>query len=104
MFVEAKEFKMTYENFLINTYFDSLDSDRFNSFREFEANETTRAIIQKYLEVNSEYPASSLEEKGTVPADLLKKLGRNDFFGLTIPRKYGGVGLKFLRWPTSQSV
>jgi acyl-CoA dehydrogenase family protein 9 len=98
MFVEAKEFKMTYENFLINTYFDSLDSDRFNSFREFEANETTRAIIQKYLEVNSEYPASSLEEKGTVPADLLKKLGRNDFFGLTIPRKYGGVGLSLKQY------
>jgi acyl-CoA dehydrogenase family protein 9 len=56
------------------------------------------AIIQKYLEVNSEYPASSLEEKGTVPADLLKKLGRNDFFGLTIPRKYGGVGLSLKQY------
>jgi len=89
---------MSYENFLINAYFDSLDTDRFNSFREFEANETIQGIIQKYLEVNSEYPASSLEEKGTVPADLLKKLGRNDFFGLTIPRKYGGVGLSLRQY------
>ena len=84
---------MSYENFLINAYFDALDADRFNSFREFEANETTRAIIQKYLEVNSEYPASYLEQKGTVPVELMKKLGRNGFFGLTIPRKYGGGGL-----------
>ena len=89
---------MSYVNFLINAYFDSLDTDRFNSFREFEANETIQGIIQKYLEVNSEYPASSLEEKGTVPADLLKKLGRNDFFGLTIPRKYGGVGLSLRQY------
>ena len=98
MFAEAKELKMSYENFLINAYFDSLDSDRFNSFREFEANETIEVIIQKYLDVNSEYAASSLEEKGTVPADLMKKLGRNNFFGLTIPRKYGGVGLNLRQY------
>ena len=89
---------MIYENFLINTYFDSLDSDRFNSFQEFEANETIEAVIQKYLEVNSEYPASYLEEKGAVPVDLMKKLGSNDFFGLTIPRKYGGIGLNLRQY------
>ena len=89
---------MTYENFLINAYFGSLDTDRFNSFREFEADETTQGIIQKYLEMNSEYPASYLEEKGAVPADLMKKLGRNDFFGLTIPREYGGVGLNLRQY------
>jgi acyl-CoA dehydrogenase family member 9 len=98
VFAEARELKMSYENFLINAYFDSLDSDRFNSFREFEANETIQSIIQKYLDVNSEYPASSLEEKGTVPVDLIKKLGRNNFFGLTIPRKYGGVGLSLRQY------
>ena len=89
---------MTYENFLINAYFDSLDTDRFNSFREFEANETTRDIIEKYLEVNSEYPASIMEEKGTVPADLMEKLGRHDFFGLTIPCKYGGAELSLRQY------
>jgi acyl-CoA dehydrogenase family protein 9 len=98
VFAGAKELKMSYGNFLINAYFDSLDTDRFNSFREFEANETTRAILQKYLEVNSEYPASSLDEKGTVPADLMKKLGCNGFFGLTISRKYGGVGLSLRQY------
>ena len=89
---------MSYENFLMNAYFDALDADRFNSFREFEANETTRAIIQKYLEVNSEYPASYLEQKGTVPVELMKKLGRNGFFGLTISPKYGGAGLSLRQY------
>ena len=89
---------MTYENFLMNAYFESLDADRFNSYQEFEINETTRGIIQKYLEVNSEYPASYLEEKGAVPAELMEKLGNNDFFGLTIPREYGGVGLSLRQY------
>ena len=84
---------MDYENFLINTYFGRLDSEPFNRFKDFESTETTRGIIRKFFEANSEYPPSLLEEQGMVPADLLEKLGRNDFFGLTIPRKYGGVGL-----------
>lgn len=84
---------MDYENFLINIYFGRLDPEPFDRFRDFETNETTRCIIRKFLETNSEYPASLLEEQGAVPADLMEKLGRNDFFGLTIPREYGGVGL-----------
>jgi len=84
---------MDYENFLTNIYFGRLDPEPFDRFSDFEANETTRGIIRKFLEANSEYPASLLEEQGMVPADLMEKLGRNDFFGLTIPREYGGVGL-----------
>jgi len=89
---------MAHENFLINVYFGSLDTDRFNRFRQFEADETTRRIIQKYLEVNSEYPALQMEEKGVVPADLMEKLRRNSFFGLTIPREYGGAGLSLTQY------
>ncbi|MEJ2730521.1 MAG: acyl-CoA dehydrogenase family protein [Deltaproteobacteria bacterium] len=89
---------MTYKNFLINAYFDAFDADCFKSFREFDPDETTRKVIQKYLEVNSEYPASSLEEKGAVPADLMEKLARNGFFGLTIPREYGGLGLSLSQY------
>lgn len=84
---------MDYGNFLTNIYFGRLDPEPFDRFRDFEANETTRDIIGKFLEANSEYPASLLEEQGMVPADLMEKLGRNDFFGLTIPREYGGAGL-----------
>jgi acyl-CoA dehydrogenase family protein 9 len=84
---------MDYGNFLINTYFGRLDPQAFNRFKDFESNETTQGIIRQFLEANSEYPPSLLEEKGMVPADLMEKLGRNDFFGLTIPREYGGIGL-----------
>ncbi|MGD8990503.1 MAG: acyl-CoA dehydrogenase family protein [Desulfobacterales bacterium] len=80
-------------NFLINTYLGRLDPEPFNHFKDFESTERTQGIIRKFLEANSEYPPSLLEKQGVVPAELLKKLGRNDFFGLTIPRQYGGVGL-----------
>ena len=84
---------MDYENFLTNIYFGNFDPEPFEHFRDLEANDVTRDIIGKFLEANSEYPASLLEEEGMVPADLMEKLGRNDFFGLTIPKEYGGVGL-----------
>jgi acyl-CoA dehydrogenase family protein 9 len=97
-FTELQEQKMDYENFLMNLYFGSLDAELFDSFQEFKADETTRGFIQNYFEVNSEYPPSVLEEKGMVPSELLEKLGRNDFFGLTIPRQYGGVGLSLRQY------
>jgi acyl-CoA dehydrogenase family protein 9 len=97
-FTELQEQKMDYENFLMNLYFGSLDAELFDSFQEFKADETTRGFIQNYFEVNSEYPPSVLEEKGMVPSELLEKLGRNDFFGLTIPRQYGGVGLSLQQY------
>jgi len=95
---ERKGLKMNDENFLINAYFGSLDADRLTRFREFKADETTRGFIQKYLELNSEYSPSYLEEKGTIPADLMEKLRRSDFFGLTVPREYGGVGLSLRQY------
>jgi acyl-CoA dehydrogenase family protein 9 len=89
---------MNFENFLVNVYFGLPDAERLSRFREFEADETTRGIIQKYQELNSEYPPSYLEEKGTVPADLMEKLRRSGFFGLTIPREYGGAGLNLRQY------
>ena len=89
---------MAYENFLMNLYFGSLDTEIFNGFQEFEADASTLKVIQNYLEANSQYPPAVLEEKGMVPSELLEKLGRNDFFGLTIPRQYGGVGLNLRQY------
>jgi acyl-CoA dehydrogenase family protein 9 len=98
MLIETQEQRMAYENFLMNLYFGSLDAELFDSFQEFQADASTRGIIENYLEANSEYPPSVLEEKGVVPTELLEKLSRNDFFGLTIPRQYGGVGLSLKQY------
>jgi acyl-CoA dehydrogenase family protein 9 len=54
---------MGYENFLINLYFGTLDTNLFNRFQEFQPDASTRGIIQNYLEMNSEYPPAVLEER-----------------------------------------
>jgi acyl-CoA dehydrogenase family protein 9 len=84
---------MNFDNFLASVYFGSLDMDIFHSFRDLEEDEKTRAITEKYQEITERYPSSSLEERGTIPADLLDELKKIGFFGLNIPKEYGGIGL-----------
>ena len=84
---------MDFDNFLANIYFGSLDMERFHSFQDPEMDEKTREIIEKYQNIIERYPSSYLEEQGTLPTKLLEELKRIGFFGLNIPREYGGVGL-----------
>jgi len=84
---------MNFDNFLANIYFGALDMEKFHSFRDLEEDEKIREITEKYQEITERYPSSYLEEKGTIPADLLDELKRIGFFGLNIPKEYGGVGL-----------
>jgi hypothetical protein len=39
---ELQEQKMAYENFLMNLYFGSLDAELFDSFKEFQVDESTK--------------------------------------------------------------
>ena len=84
---------MNLNNFLANIYFGSLDMEKFHSFHDLEEDEKTREITEKYKEITERYPSSYLEEKGTIPADLLDELKKIGFFGLNIPKEYGGLGL-----------
>jgi acyl-CoA dehydrogenase family protein 9 len=84
---------MDFDNFLANIYFGSLDMERFHSFQDPEMDEKTREIIEKYHNIIERYPSSYLEEQGTLPTELLEELKRIGFFGLNIPKEYGGVGL-----------
>ena len=84
---------MDFDNFLANIYFGSLDMERFHSFQDLEMDEKTREIIEKYQNIIERYPSSYLEEQGTLPRELLEELKRIGFFGLNIPKEYGGVGL-----------
>lgn len=84
---------MSSNGFLTGIYFGSLDLNRFRSYKEQEADQKTKEIINRYLELNNRYPSSYLEEKGTVPPDLIEELKAIGFFGLDIPEEFGGVGL-----------
>lgn len=89
---------MNFDNFLANIYFGSLDMERFHSFQHLEEDEKTKEITEKYQKITEKYPSSYLEEQGTVPTELLEELKRIGFFGLNIPKEYGGVGLNLKQY------
>lgn len=89
---------MNFDNFLANIYFGSLDMERFHSFHHLEEDERTKEVTEKYQKITERYPSSYLEEQGTVPTELLEELKRIGFFGLNIPKEYGGVGLNLKQY------
>ena len=42
--------------------------------------------------------ADEISAKGEFPAENIKKLAELDLFGITIPEKYGGLGMDYLTW------
>lgn len=89
---------MNLESFVGNIYFGSMDMERFQSFKDLEEDEETREIVKKYLEITKEYPPSYLEQQEAIPAELLEELKNIGFFGLNIPKEYGGVGLSLRQY------
>lgn len=42
--------------------------------------------------------ADEISAKGEFPAENMRKLAELDLFGITIPEKYGGLGMDYLTW------
>lgn len=81
-------------------YFGSLDKKIFDSFKDLGVDEKSREFIDKYLAVSKEHPPLDLEKQGKLSQALLGKLQKINFFGLSIPEKYGGVGLSLIQYLT----
>jgi acyl-CoA dehydrogenase family protein 9 len=84
---------MSFDSFLADIYYGSLDMDRFHSFQDLEEDEKTREIIGRYVKIAQKYPSSYLEEKETIPAEVLEELKKAGFFGISLPEQYGGLDL-----------
>ena len=56
--------------------------------------ETTRSWVEEVLNPLSK----DLEEKEIFPPELYQELKRGPFFGVTIPKEYGGEGLPMTHW------
>ncbi len=89
---------MQFDNFLTDTYFSSFDKRFFTGFRALRASEETVNIIRAFLEISKEYPAEVLEEQKKLSAELFAKLKKINFFGINIPKSYGGVGLSLFEY------
>ena len=55
-------------------------------------------IIDRYLEISAAFPDTEDEGLESRREDLLRELGRIGFFGLTIPKAYGGMGLSLRQY------
>jgi acyl-CoA dehydrogenase family protein 9 len=86
------EMTMEPDHFLPDAYFDSVNGNAVYAFKDLEPDEKVEEVIGKYEALSDEYPPELLEQKGTVPEEILRKLKAIGFFGLSIPREYGGLG------------
>jgi len=68
---------------------------------DFTLNDDQKMILELVNEVSEKEFAPRADEvsaKGEFPAENIKKLTELDLFGITIPEKYGGLGMDYLTW------
>lgn len=87
---------MKYNNFMIDAYFGILDPERFVDSQGLEMDDKVRSIINRYKEINARHPVSATD--GVVPQELFEELKAIGFFGLNLPARYGGLGLKIRQY------
>jgi acyl-CoA dehydrogenase family protein 9 len=74
-------------------YQGRFDRDLFAAASPSRNESLVNQLIADYRALVSEYPPVELEKAGRIPPEMLKKMGEQGFFGLTVPRAYGGLGL-----------
>ncbi len=68
---------------------------------DFTLNDDQKMILELVDQVSEKEFAPRADEvsaKGEFPAENIKKLTELDLFGITIPEKYGGLGMDYLTW------
>ena len=84
---------MKFTSFLENLYFGDLDKSRLKYGEVPEGDPVVEKMVAAFLEASREYPPAKLEEFHRVPEELLERLRKTGFFGMIIPKEYGGVGM-----------
>ena len=70
-----------------------LDTEVFRSLSDSKTDDQTIELIERFHDISQKFPPSDLEKMGKVPKELLAELKTLGFFGLDIPKAYGGLGL-----------
>ena len=89
---------MQTDSFLLNTYLGVLEPGILRGFQPLRVDDNSLEIIENYKQLTADFPASLLEDKGTIPPEALERLKQIGFFGLSIPTEYGGMGLDLLTY------
>ena len=86
------------ENFLTQIYFGRFNSAVFNQYSNLLLDEETQSAIDNYLKITRSEPDTPLAEKDQLSQSLIHKLKTINFFGLNIPKDYGGSGLRLRQY------
>ena len=89
---------MNYKNFLEKLYFGHLDAEVFRSLSDPKIEDQVQKLLERFHEISQKFPSSDLEKIGTVPKELLTELKQVGFFGLDIPKDFGGLGLNLCQY------
>jgi len=83
-------------SFMEKIYEGILDQTAFHSFRMPRESETLQTLLQAYRNLLKNYPVQKIEEDGRIPEEMLREMGKAGFFGISVSRDYGGLGVNLL--------
>ncbi len=85
-------------SFMEKVYEGFLDQTAFNAFQAPRESEKLQALFQSYRDLLKTYPVAKIEEEGRIPAEMLREMGKAGFFGISVSRSYGGLGVDLLEY------
>lgn len=85
-------------SFMEKIYEGILDQAAFHSFRMPVESETLQTLMQAYRNLLKNYPVQKIEEDGRIPEEMLREMGKAGFFGISVSRTYGGLGVNLLEY------
>jgi acyl-CoA dehydrogenase family protein 9 len=89
---------MQTDSFLLNTYLGFLEPQVLRAFQDPQLDERCNEIIENYKKLTADFPSAKLEDKGSIPPEAMERLKQIGFFGLSIPKAFGGVGLNLRQY------
>lgn len=85
-------------SFMEKIYEGVLDQTAFQSFRMPPRSETLQNLLQAYRNLLKSYPVRQVEEEGRIPDEMLREMGEAGFFGISVSRAHGGLGINLLEY------
>jgi acyl-CoA dehydrogenase family protein 9 len=74
------------------------DRSFFRNFRFAEPSAEVIRLGTAFENLTEAFPPGEIERTGVVPQDALREMGHMGFFGMSVPRDYGGLGLPFSQY------
>ena len=86
------------ESFLTNLYLGSPSRVGLPDGEETAPDSQAAEIIRRFLEVTAARPDRKGDDRQQRREEVLQQLKRLGFFGLTIPKAYGGLGINLRQY------